>query len=532
MQEYGKKFSDYGVERHGITESPFVYWNLTPGELYEEAVQRSEGLIVEDGPLLVHTGKYTGRSPNDKFIVRERTSEDKVWWGNVNHPLSEDKYTDFSKRFISYVNTQNIFVQDVYAGTDPEHRLAVRLISNTAWQSLYAHNMFIQPTAEEQEHFNPQFLLISCPSFKSDPQIDGTNSEVAVVINFGEQTAFVAGSSYAGEIKKTIFTIMNYLMPNKGVLSMHCSANIGEKEDAAILFGLSGTGKTTLSTDPDRRLIGDDEHGWGKHGIFNFEGGCYAKVINLSREDEPEIFAATHKFGTILENVVYEPETRKIDLNDNGITENTRASYPLSSIDNIEDSGRGDHPKNIIFLTADAFGILPPISKLTPQQAMYHFLSGYTAKVAGTEKGITEPIATFSTCFGAPFMVHQPTVYANMLGDLIKKHKVNCWLVNTGWSGGAYGVGSRMKIAYTRTMVHTAILGELDSVSYTKDVVFGVFVPDTCENVPCEVLHPRQTWDDKKAYDETAARLADMFKKNFEQFRGGVPSEILAAGPK
>jgi phosphoenolpyruvate carboxykinase (ATP) len=480
----------------------------------------------------METGKHTGRSPNDKFVVREPSSEDKVWWGNVNHPFSEEQYEKFSKRFMDYANTQEMFVQDVFAGADPLNRLAIRIITNSAWQSLFAHNMFIQPNKAEQKGFKPDFLLIACPSFKSDPAIDGTKSEVAVVVNFGKNTALVAGSSYGGEIKKTIFTVMNYVLPNKGVLSMHCSANIGAKGDSAVLFGLSGTGKTTLSADPNRKLIGDDEHGWSDNGVFNFEGGCYAKVIKLSAEAEPQIFATTHKFGTILENVVYDAESRQIDLDDGSLTENTRASYPLTSIDNVEMSGVGDNPKNIIFLTADAFGVLPPISKLTPAQAMYHFLSGYTAKVAGTEKGITEPVATFSTCFGAPFMVHQPTVYAKMLGEKIAKHEVKCWLVNTGWSGGPYGIGKRMKISFTRAMVQAALNGDLDTVSYTQDTIFGVMVPNTCPNVPADVLTPRNTWADKAAYDETAKKLAGMFQKNFGQFTEGATDEIIAAGPK
>ena len=531
MQEFGKKFSACGLDQIGINGSKNVYWNLTPGELYEEAVQRREGLIVEDGPLLVHTGKYTGRSPNDKFIIQEPGSLDKVWWGNVNHPLDDEKFKTFEKRFLKHAGTQDLFVQDVYVGADIEHRLAIRVITDTAWQNLFADNMFIH-LAVDQSEFEPEFVLVSCPSYKSVPEIDGTNSDVAVLIHFGKKRAYIAGSYYAGEIKKTIFTIMNYLMPNEGVLSMHCSANIGNDEDTTIFFGLSGTGKTTLSTDPQRRLIGDDEHGWGKKGVFNFEGGCYAKVIRLSQTDEPEIYAATHKFGTILENVVYEPETRRIDLNDDGITENTRASYPLVSIDNIEVSGMGDHPKNIIFLTTDAFGVLPPISKLNPEQAMYHFLSGYTAKVAGTEKGITEPKATFSTCFGAPFMVHYPTVYANMLGELISKHNVCCWLVNTGWSGGSYGVGSRMKIAYTRAMVNAAIHGDLENVSFVVDETFGLQVPQTCPNVPQHVLMPRETWIDPDAYDDAAMHLAHMFIENFSQFEKFVPANITAAGPK
>ncbi len=532
MQEFGNKFSTYGLENHGLTQNPNVYWNLTPSELYEEAIRRKEGVIVEDGPLLIHTGKHTGRSPNDKFVVKESSSENDVNWGKINQPFSEERFEKYSKRYLEFFNTQDVFVLDVFGGADPKNRLAIRIITNSAWQNLFARNMFIQPKPEEQKGFKPDFVLMGCPDFKADPAIDGTNSEVAVVLNFGKNMAFVAGSSYGGEIKKAIFTVLNYILPKKGIMSMHCSANIGKAGDSAVLFGLSGTGKTTLSADPNRLLIGDDEHGWSDTGIFNFEGGCYAKVINLSAEAEPEIYSTTHKFGTILENVVYDGKSRKIDLNDGSLTENTRASYPLTSIDNVEMSGMGAHPKNIIFLTADAFGVLPPISKLTPAQAMFHFLSGYTAKVAGTEKGITEPVATFSTCFGAPFMVHRPTVYAKMLGEKIAKHQVNCWLVNTGWSGGSYGVGKRMKISYTRAMVQAALSGDLDAVAYTEDAIFGVMVPDTCPNVPNEVLKPRNTWTDKAAYDETAKKLAGMFQKNFEQFKANATDEIIAAGPR
>jgi phosphoenolpyruvate carboxykinase (ATP) len=531
MQEYGNKFSEIGLDHYGLKNCPKVYWNLTPSELVEESIRRREGALVQDGPLLIHTGKHTGRSPNDKFVVQEPGSQDNVWWGKVNQPFSEEQYQKYSERFMAYADTRELFVQDVFGGADPAHRLPIRIVTEAAWSSLFASNMFIHPTLEEQTQFKPEFFLIACPSFKADPARDGTNSEVAVILNFGKQTALIAGSSYGGEIKKTIFTVLNYRMPNRGVLSMHCSANIGKNGDSAVLFGLSGTGKTTLSADPNRRLIGDDEHGWSDEGVFNFEGGCYAKVINLSAEAEPEIYKTTHKFGTILENVVYDEKSRIIDLFDGSITENTRASYPLTSIDNVEMSGLGSIPKNIIFLTADAFGVLPPISKLTPAQAMYHFLSGYTAKVAGTEKGVTEPSATFSACFGAPFLVHKPTVYAKMLGEKIAKHQVNCWLVNTGWSGGAYGVGKRMKISFTRSMVHAALNGDLDKVAYEKDPVFGVMVPTSCPDVPAEVLKPRNTWENKASYDETAAKLAGMFRKNFEQFAANASADVIAAGP-
>lgn len=520
------------LEMLGIKNINDVFYNLSTAQLYERAIYRREGCLSHMGPLVVRTGQHTGRSPNDKFIVKEATSQEHVWWGKVNAAISEDKYNQIFGKMMAYIQNKDIYIQDCYAGADEDYRLPIRIITETAWHNLFARNMFIQAKkAEDLKTHVPGFTVINMPNFHADPAVDGTNSEVFVIINFGKKLVLIGGTSYAGEIKKSIFTVLNYLLPLEKVMSMHCSANVGQKEDVAVLFGLSGTGKTTLSADPLRRLIGDDEHGWSDKGVFNFEGGCYAKVIKLSKEAEPEIFETTRKFGTVLENVTIDSETRHLDLNDESLTENTRAAYPLTHIDNIEPSGKGGHPKNIIMLTADAFGVLPPVSKLTHSQAMYHFLSGYTAKVAGTEKGITEPKATFSTCFGAPFMVHHPSVYAELLGEKIKEHNVNCWLLNTGWTGGPYGIGSRMKISYTRAMLNAALNGELDNVETVVDPVFGLNVPVSCPGVPSEVLNPKNTWSDKDKYDETACRLAGMFRENFRQFESEVSDEVKASAP-
>jgi phosphoenolpyruvate carboxykinase (ATP) len=508
-----------------------IFWNLTPPLLYEEIIQRREAIIAESGPVVVYTGKCTGRSPNDKFFVQESSSQDHVWWGKVNKPFPADKFESLKGRILEYFSQKELFVQDCYGGADPDFRFPARIITDTAWESLFAYNMFIHAEGKSPQEFSPELTLLVASGFEVEPEVDGTRSDVVVVIHLGQKLAIIAGTRYAGETKKTVFTALNYLYPLQNIFPMHCAANIGVEGDTALFFGLSGTGKTTLSADPNRRLIGDDEHGWSDHGVFNFEGGCYAKVIRLSAEDEPQIHSMTRRFGTILENVVVDPATRKIDLMDDTITENTRASYRLTELENFEPSGMGQHPKNVIFLTADAFGVLPPISRLTPEQAMYHFLLGYTAKVAGTEKGIKEPQATFSTCFGGPFMVHHPMVYARLLGEKIEKHQSNCWLVNTGWTGGTYGEGSRMKISYTRAMVDALLNGDLEDVEYQADPVFGVLVPQTCPGVPSEVLNPRSTWADPAAYDEQAQKLAAMFKANFAQFADEVPPEVLAAGP-
>jgi phosphoenolpyruvate carboxykinase (ATP) len=532
MQEHGTQYSTYGLDHHGIVNVNDVYWNLPTSALYEEAVRRREGLIAHLGPLVVRTGHHTGRSPNDKFIVREASSQDAIWWGNVNRPFDPERFERLYARLLAYLQLKDVFVQDCFASADTEYRIPIRVITEYAWHSLFARNMFIQASPDQYADFVPEFTIIDTPRFHAVPSMDGTQSEVYIIVHFGQKLVVIGGTSYGGEIKKSVFTILNYLLPLEHVLSMHCSANVGEDGDVALFFGLSGTGKTTLSADPRRHLIGDDEHGWSERGIFNFEGGCYAKVIHLSAEAEPEIYQTTRRFGTILENVAIETATRRIDLDDDTLTENTRAAYPVTHLPQIVRNGMAGHPANIIFLTADAFGVMPPIAKLTPQQAMYHFLAGYTAKVAGTEKGVVEPQATFSTCFGAPFMALHPTIYAKLLGEKIEKHQVQCWLVNTGWTGGPYGVGHRMKIAYTRAMVNAALNGDLEGASFEPDPIFGVYVPAACCDVPDEVLRPRNTWTDKTAYDGQARKLARMFAANFRQFEDMVTEEVRAAGPK
>lgn len=511
----------------------FPPWqNLTAPALYEHAVLRSEGVFADGGPLVTLTAPYTGRSPQDKFIVREPTSDTSIWWSSINRPISEEKFEVLRSRLWEHLMQSELFIQDVIAGADPSYSLPVRIITEYAWHSLFARNMFI--SNESAPVFDPEtgFTVICAPSFRADPIVDGTRSEVFVIIHFARRLVLIGGTGYAGEIKKSIFTVMNYVLPLQDVLSMHCSANVGPTGDVAIFFGLSGTGKTTLSADSRRTLIGDDEHGWSDHGVFNFEGGCYAKVIRLSEMAEPEIYATTRMFGTILENVVIDPVTRQLNLDDDRITENTRASYPLNFIKNALRSGITGHPKNIMFLAADAFGVLPPIGRLSISQARYHFLSGYTAKVAGTERGVKEPQPNFSTCFAAPFLPLHPRVYSELLGERITKHKSQVWLVNTGWSGGPYGVGSRIKIAYTRAMIQAALTGSLDSVPSTRDPIFGMEVPTRCPEVPEIVLNPRNTWADKEAYDVQANRLARMFAKNFEQFSDQVSPDVRAAGPR
>jgi phosphoenolpyruvate carboxykinase (ATP) len=523
----------HGLEALGIVRSGRVHWNLSPAALYEEAIRRGEGLIAAEGPLVARTGQHTGRAPNDKFIVREPSSEQQVHWGTVNRPIDEAKFDALHRDMMAYLQNKDLFVLDAWAGADAQFKLPIRVINTFAWHNLFARNMFIPETdpAKRADH-RPEFTVIDAPHFKADPATHGTRSEVAILVHFGRKLVLIAGTEYAGEIKKSIFSVLNYTLPLQGVMSMHCSANIGADGDTALFFGLSGTGKTTLSSDPRRRLIGDDEHGWSDTGVFNFEGGCYAKVIKLSADAEPQIFATTRRFGTILENVVTDPVTRALDLDDASLTENTRASYPIDFIENAELSGTGGHPKNVIMLTADAFGVLPPISRLTPDGAMYHFLSGYTAKVAGTEKGVTEPKATFSTGFGAPFLPLNPNVYAQMLGKKIATHGARVWLVNTGWTGGPYGVGSRMKIAYTRAMITAALTGHLDAVPYRKHAIFNIDIPTTCPGVPESVLDARTTWPDAGKYDEQARKLAAMFVENFKAFEQDVPASVKAAGPK
>ena len=523
----------YGLEALGIVRSGPVSWNLSPAALYEEAVRRSEGLIGAEGPLVCRTGQHTGRSPNDKFVVREPLSERHVHWGNVNRPIDEVKFDVLHQDLTAYLQDKELYVLDAWAGADPASHLPIRIINEYAWHNLFARNMFLPETDPTRlAQHRPEFTVIDAPNFRADPARHGTRSDVFILVHFGRKLVLIGGTSYAGEIKKSIFTVMNYVLPLEGVLSMHCSANIGADGDTALFFGLSGTGKTTLSSDPARRLIGDDEHGWSDRGIFNFEGGCYAKVIKLSAEAEPQIYETTRRFGTILENVVIDPDTRRLDLDDATYTENTRGSYPIDFIANSVPSGQGGHPANIVMLTADAYGVLPPIARLTPDAAMYHFLSGYTARVAGTEKGVTEPKAAFSTGFGAPFLPLNPNVYAKMLGERIATHHARVWLVNTGWTGGPYGVGTRMRIAHTRAMITAALGGQLESVSYRKHPVFNIDVPASCPGVPNEVLDPRSTWPDAAAYDEQARKLAKMFVENFKTFENDVAPSVKEAGPR
>lgn len=510
------------VEEQGITNYARVFYNATQPQLYEEAVKRDEGIIAHCGPLVVRTGAFTGRAPNDKFLVKEPSSSDKIWWGDVNRPFDAGHFDLLHSRLLAYLQGKDIFVQDCYVGADPRYRLPIRVITEMAWQSLFARNMFIRiKETDVLSGFTPEYTVIAAPHFHASPELDHTNSEAFILLNFAQRLVMIGGSGYGGEIKKSLFTIMNYILPQRKVMPMHCSANRGKNGETAIFFGLSGTGKTSLSADPERELIGDDEHGWSDHGIFNFEGGCYAKVIRLSPEAEPQIYACTRRFGTVIENVAIN-DLRRLDLDDDGITENTRAAYPINFIDNASTTGVGEHPRNIVMLTADAFGVLPPISRLTTEQAMYHFLSGYTAKVAGTEAGVVEPQATFSTCFGGPFMSLFPTVYAKLLGERMQKHGSTCWLINTGWTGGPYGVGSRISIAYTRKMVHAALNNGFDGVEFVKEPYFGLSIPTRCGDIPPEVLNPLNTWKDKDAYVKKAADLKARFKKNFEKFASDV----------
>jgi phosphoenolpyruvate carboxykinase (ATP) len=523
----------HGLEALGIVRSGRVHWNLSPAALYEESVRRGEAMLAAEGPLCARTGQHTGRSPNDKFVVRESSSEKHVHWGAVNKEIGAEQFDLLHRDMMAYIQDKPLYVLDAWAGADPVYRLPIRVVNEFAWHNLFARNMFIpELDADARLSHRPEFTVIDIPTFQADPKRHGTRTEVFVLVHFGRKLVLIGGTEYAGEIKKSIFTILNYTLPLQGVLSMHCSANIGAGGDTALFFGLSGTGKTTLSSDPNRRLIGDDEHGWSDTGVFNFEGGCYAKVIKLSAEAEPQIYETTRRFGTILENVVVDPDTRKLNLDSAEYTENTRASYPIDFIDNAELNGRGGHPTNVIMLTADAYGVLPPIARLSPDGAMYHFLSGYTAKVAGTEKGVTEPKAAFSTCFGAPFLPLNPNVYARMLGEKIARHQASVWLVNTGWTGGPYGVGSRMKIAYTRAMITAALTGQLAKAEYRKHPVFNLDVPVACPGVPDDVLDPRTTWPDPAKYDEQARKLAQMFIENFKNFEKDVPPSVKEAGPR
>jgi phosphoenolpyruvate carboxykinase (ATP) len=517
------------LEREGIL-SHRVKWNLSTAELYEEAIRRNEGSIAAGGPLTCRTGSHTGRSPNDKFVVREPSSDANIAWA-TNQAMDPAKFDLLHREMVASLADKELFVLDCYAGADPGYRLPIRVINEYAWHNLFCRNLFIDDPAAAVDA-SPEFTIIDAPSFRADPARHGTRSDVVIAMNFAKKLVLIARTAYAGEMKKSIFSVLNYVLPLKNVLSMHCSANIGRYGDVALFFGLSGTGKTTLSSDPDRRLIGDDEHGWSDRGVFNFEGGCYAKTIRLSPDAEPQIYATTRRFGTVLENVVFDPVTRALDLDADTYTENTRAAYPISFIENAEPSGQGGHPKNIIMLTADAFGVLPPVARLSRDAAMYHFLSGYTAKLAGTERDVVEPKATFSTCFGSPFLPLAPGRYAKMLGEKIVKHDAKVWLLNTGWTGGAYGAGSRMKIGHTRAMIRAILSGALDDAAYERDAVFNLDVPSAVPDVPPGVLKPRSTWADGAEYDRQAAKLAKMFVDNFRRFEAEVSKDVIAAGPR
>jgi phosphoenolpyruvate carboxykinase (ATP) len=517
----------------GFSDATNIHYQLQPDELTEQTVLRGQGVLNDTGALCIKTGEFTGRSPQDKFIVKDRLTESTVHWNNFNIPIDEKYYQQLKTKVLAYLGSkEEIWVRDAYACASPAYKMNIRVINENPWSNLFAYNMFLRPTEEELDNFNPEWTIIQAPGFKADPAVDGTRQHNFAVVSFTEKTIVIGGTGYTGEMKKGIFTVLNYILPHqKNVLSMHCSANMGQDGDVAVFFGLSGTGKTTLSADPNRKLIGDDEHGWTDDAVFNFEGGCYAKTIDLSEEKEPEIFHAIRS-GALVENIGFFDGSNKIDFASKTITENTRVSYPLSFISNALEPSIGGLPKNIFFLTCDAYGVLPPISKLTPGQAMYQFISGYTAKVAGTEAGVTEPKSTFSACFGAPFLPLHPGKYAEMLGKKMRENQVNVWMINTGWSGGSYGVGSRMKLSYTRAMITAALNGELDNEMFEAHPIFGMMMPKRCPNVPMNILNPRYTWADREAYDVTAKKLAEQFIKNFEKYESGVSEEILAAAPK
>jgi phosphoenolpyruvate carboxykinase (ATP) len=532
MKAQGIKPLNGNLESYGIKDAN-AHWNLSSEELTQISVDRGMAKIASTGALAVNTGKFTGRSPEDRFIVKDSLTEDSVWWGKINKPFDSEAFDKLYDKVAAYLSEKELYVRDVFACSDERYRVPLRVVNEYPWSNMFVHNMFLRPSEDELLNFDAEWHVLNAPGFLADPEIDGTRQGNFSIINFSRKAIIVGGSGYTGEIKKGMFSALNFVLPHlKNTLSMHCSANVGTGGDTALFFGLSGTGKTTLSADPNRKLIGDDEHGWtADNTIFNFEGGCYAKVIDLTEEKEPDIFRAI-KPGAILENVIFKNEKNEVDFEDSTITENTRVSYPIYHIDNIQENSIGQNPKNIFFLTCDASGILPPVSKLTPGQAAYHFISGYTAKVAGTEEGITEPVAAFSACFGAPFMPLHPTAYAEMLSEKMQAAGVNVWLINTGWSGGEYGVGSRIKLKFTRAMITAALNGELDNVEYAEHPTFGLMFPTTCPNVPDEILNPRNTWADKEAYDAKANALAQKFEKNFEKFEEGANSEILAGGPK
>ncbi|HEX4762155.1 MAG TPA: phosphoenolpyruvate carboxykinase [Sphingomicrobium sp.] len=522
-----------GLDAQGIATGAEIFWNLTTAPLVEHAVRRGEGLLAKEGPLVVRTGKFTGRAAKDKYIVRNSVTEDTVWWGKVNQPMDADAFDRLHDDFLLALGDKDmLFVADLYGGSQPEHRLRVRVINELAWHNLFVRTLLVRPEGHELADFEPEFTIIDLPSFRADPERHGCRSETVIAVNLEKKLVLIGGTAYAGEMKKSVFGLLNFLLPPKGIMPMHCSANIGPNGDTAVFFGLSGTGKTTLSADPNRTLIGDDEHGWSDTAVFNFEGGCYAKMIRLSAEAEPEIFATTRRFGTVLENVVMDPVTRELDLDDATLAENSRGAYPIDFIPNSSDENMGPVPKNVVMLTADAFGVLPPIARLTPDQAMYHFLSGYTAKVAGTEIGVTEPEATFSTCFGAPFMPRHPSVYGNLLKKRIAEGSVDCWLVNTGWTGGKYGVGKRMPIKETRALLNAALDGSLKSAEFRKDPNFGFEVPVAVPGVDSSILDPRATWADPAEYDRTAAKLVDLFVQNFAEFAPHVDEGVRQSGPR
>ena len=524
--------SRYDLKEHGLTNLQAVHWTLPTSTLVEHIVQRREGVMAHMGSVVVRTGNHTGRSPNDKFIIMDPETKDEIWWGEVNRPFPLDDFERLHQRLAAYLQSKEVFVQDAAAGAHPSYRMPIRVVSESAWHSLFARNLFLRlPRTALQKHI-PEFTILHADRFHAIPELDGTNSEAFVILNYTTKLALIGGTSYAGEIKKTIFSVLNYHLPKQGILSMHCSANVGMQGDVALFFGLSGTGKTTLSSDPNRRLIGDDEHGRGEDGVFNFEGGSYAKTIHLRAEQEPIIWEATRYFGTILENVGLDLQTRRIDFDDSSLTENTRAAYSMGAVDNHVVEGRAGHPVNIFFLTADAFGIMPPIAKLTPEQAMYYFLSGYTSKLGGTERDLgREPHATFSACFGAPFLPLHPGVYAQLLGEKIERHSPQVWLINTGWTGGAFGVGERIKLSYTRAMVRAELSGALNHIPTRTDPNFGFEVPLHCPEVPDSVLNARETWSDQDAYDQHAAQMVERFRENFQPFESGVAKEIFHAGP-
>ncbi len=532
MNEFGIKPSTANLPELGLGNVANAFWNLTPAELVEESILRGMGALADSGALAIDTGEFTGRSPKDRFIVADSKTEEAVWWGDINIKMTPENFDKLFVKVTAYLQSKDIFVRDNYVCSDADYRLNIRTINEHPWANQFANNMFLRPTQEELKDFSPEWTIINAPGFYSNPETDGTRQHNFAVLNFTKKIILIGGTGYTGEIKKGIFSVLNFILPHeKNVLSMHCSANVGQNDDTAIFFGLSGTGKTTLSADPKRRLIGDDEHGWADNTVFNIEGGCYAKCIDLSQEKEPQIWDAI-KFGSILENINFKENTSTVDFMDKTKTENTRVSYPINYIDNIQEGSIGAAPKNIFFLTADAFGVLPPISKLTKGQAMYHFISGYTAKVAGTEAGITEPVTAFSACFGAPFLPLHPTKYAEMLGEKMTNNNVNIWLINTGWTGGAYGTGERMSLKYTRAMITSALEGKLDDVEFVNHEIFGLAMPVTCENVPDEVLNPKNTWADKDAYDNKANNLAEQFIANFKQFESNANEEIMSAAPK